>query len=280
MVRQAVLALPWALDPDQLQRWLAPLRAGTAILFLDYDGTLTPIVDRPEQAGLAESTRALLTELAARCPVTIVTGRDVSVAQGFVQLDTLGYAGSHGFDIVGPPGSGLRKEVARDYLPTLDAAEALLRRTLDGIGGALVERKRFSVSSHVRLVAPEDRPRVEAAVAGVASRFPTLRREGGKAVHELRPDLPWDKGAAVAWLVREMGRDLDAVVYIGDDLTDEDAFEFFGGAGAGTTIVVTEDDRPTSARLRLADPREVGVALGHMLAAMPAVQSRNPGAAG
>ena len=134
-------------------------------------------------------------------------------------------------------------------------------------GGALVERKRFSVSSHVRLVAPDDRPRVETAVAGVASRFPTLRREGGKAVHELRPDVSWDKGAAVAWMVREMGRDLDAVVYIGDDLTDEHAFARLDGAGG--TIVVTAEDRPTCARLRLTDPGEVEVALGRMLAAMP-----------
>jgi trehalose-phosphatase len=158
--------------------------------------------------------------------------------------------------------------VALDCLPILDEAEACLRRALDGVGGALVERKRFSVSSHVRLVAPVDRPRVEAAVADVASRFPTLRREGGKAVHELRPDRPWDKGAAVSWLVREMGRDLDAVVYIGDDLTDEDAFARLDGAG--TTIVVTAEDRPTYARLRLTDPGEVEVVLTHTLAAMPA----------
>ena len=268
MARQATLALPWALDPEQLDGWLAPVRAGSAVLFLDYDGTLTPIVDRPEQATLAESTRAILADLATRCAVTIVTGRDVAVARRFVQLDELGYAGSHGFDIIGPPGSGLRKEVALDCLPILDEAEACLRRALDGVGGALVERKRFSVSSHVRLVAPVDRPRVEAAVADVASRFPTLRREGGKAVHELRPDRPWDKGAAVSWLVREMGRDLDAVVYIGDDLTDEDAFARLDGAG--TTIVVTAEDRPTYARLRLTDPGEVEVVLTHTLAAMPA----------
>ena len=269
MACQAALELPWALDPAHLDRWLAPVRAGAAVLFLDYDGTLTPIVDRPEQATLAESTRALLADLATRCLVTIVTGRDVAVARRFVQLDTLGYAGSHGFDIVGPPGSRLRKEVARDCLPALDAAEALLRRAVDGIGGVLIERKRFTVSSHVRLVAAADRPRVEAAVAGVASRFPALRREGGKAVHELRPDRPWDKGAAVSWLVREMDRDLDAVVYIGDDLTDEDAFARL--EGAGTTIVVTAEDRPTRARLRLADPGEVEVVLGHVLAALPAL---------
>ena len=246
MARQAALDLPWALDPGQLDRWLAPVRAGSVMLFLDYDGTLTPIVERPEQARLAESTRALLADLAARCAVTIVTGRDVTVVQRFVGLDTLGYAGSHGFDIVGPSGSGLRREIARDCLPVLDRAEALLRRALEGIEGVLVERKRF----------------------GVASGFPELRRGQGKAVHELRPNLLWDKGAAVSWLVRRMGGTLDAVVYFGDDLTDEDAFARLDGAG--TAIVVTAEDRPTSARLRLNDPEEVGVALGRMLAAMPA----------
>ena len=266
--RRAALELPWALDPEQTDRWLAPARAGSVILFLDYDGTLTPIVERPEQALLAESTRAVLAALAARCAVTIVTGRDVAVARRFVQLDDLGYAGSHGLDICGPPGSGLRKEVALDCLPALGEAEALLRRALDGIGGALVERKRFSVSSHVRLVAPVDRPRVEEAVAGVAARFPMLRRERGKAVHELRPDVSWDKGAAVSWLVRKMGYGLDAAVYVGDDLTDEDAFARLDGAG--TTIVVTAEDRPTCARLRLCDPGEVEVALGRVLAALPA----------
>jgi trehalose 6-phosphate phosphatase len=65
-----------------------------------------------------------------------------------------------------------------------------------------------------------------------------------------------------------MGRDLDAVVYIGDDLTDEDAFARLDGAG--TTIVVTAEDRPTYARLRLTDPGEVEVVLTHTLAAMPA----------
>ena len=119
----------------------------------------------------------------------------------------------------------------------------------------------------MRLVAPVDRPRVEAAVAGVAARLPALQRGSGKAVHELRPDRPWDKGAAVLWMVREMGRDPDAVFYIGDDLTDEDAFTRLDGAG--TTMVVTGENRATHARLRLADPEEVEAALGHLLAAMP-----------
>ena len=104
----AAQAVPSALDPAQIPCWLAPLTRGRPGVFLDYDGTLTPIVDRPDQATLAAGTRERLARLADRCPVTIVTGRDITVMQQFVQLDQVGYAGCHGLDITGPAGSGLR----------------------------------------------------------------------------------------------------------------------------------------------------------------------------
>ena len=252
MVTRAALTLPSALAPDEMDRWLAPARAGALAVFLDYDGTLTPIVDRPDEARLAEPMRAALADLAARCPVTIVTGRDVAVVRAFVLLDALGYVGNHGLDIAGPPGSGLRRELASSFVPTLDVVEDRLRSLLRHVDGVLVERKRFSVSVHVRLVGAADVPLVEGAVAEVAAAHPTLRREAGKKVFELRPDLDWDKGAAVAWILREMGVDAAAALYIGDDLTDEHAFAAL--AGAGTTIIVADDDRPTCARLRLASP--------------------------
>ena len=96
-------ALPWALHPDVRGVWLSAVTRGAAGVFLDYDGTLTPIADRPEQATLGASTRARLGRLASRCPVTIVSGRDISVVRDFVQLDEIGYAGCHGLDIEGRP---------------------------------------------------------------------------------------------------------------------------------------------------------------------------------
>ncbi len=248
-------ALPWALHPDVRAGWLSAVTCGAAGVFLDYDGTLTPIADRPEQATLGASTRARLARLASRCPVTIVTGRDISVVRDFVRLDEIGYAGCHGLDIEGAAGSGLRYEASGTVLPALDRAEADLRHGLSRIAGALVERKRYSVSTHYRLVGPGDTPHVEAVVAAVARHYPELRRERGKKVFELRPDVAWDKGSAVAWLLAAMSLDPGAATYIGDDETDEHAFELL--AGDGVPIVVEHGDRPTSARYRVRDPREV-----------------------
>ena len=248
-------ALPWALHPDVRPEWLAAVTRGAAGVFLDYDGTLTPIADRPEQATLSASTREQLVRLAFRCPVTIVTGRDVAVVRDFVRLDEIGYAGCHGLDIEGPAGSGLRYEAAGTVLPALDGAEADLRGGLSRIAGALVERKRYSVSTHYRLVGRGDAPLVEDVVATVARRYPELRRERGKKVFELRPDVAWDKGSAVGWLLSALSLDPGAATYIGDDKTDEHAFELLDGAGV--PIVVEHGDRPTSARYRVRDPREV-----------------------
>lgn len=252
---RATHALPWALDPDVRTGWLSAVAGGATGVFLDYDGTLTPIAERPEQATLSASTRARLSRLAQSCPVTIVTGRDVAVVRGFVRLDEIGYAGCHGLDIEGADGTGLRYEAAETVLPALDGAEAELRRGLSGVAGALVERKRYSVSTHYRLVDARHAPVVEEVVAAVARSYPQLRRERGKKVFELRPNVAWDKGSAVAWLLDALSLDPGAAIYIGDDETDEHAFELFDGDGV--PIVVEQGDRPTSARYRVSDPREV-----------------------
>ena len=255
VVTQTTHALPWALDPEVRARWLEVLGRGSAGVFLDYDGTLTPIADRPEQATLSDSIRAKLSRLASCCPVTIVTGRDVAVVRGFVRLDALGYAGCHGLDIEGAAGTGLRYQAAETELPILDAAEAELRRRLSAVVGALVERKRYSVSTHYRLVDTDHAGLVEEVVSDVARRYTALRRERGKKVFELRPDVDWNKGRAVAWLIDALSLDPAAAIYIGDDETDEHAFELLGGRGV--PIVVEQEDRPTRARYRVRDPREV-----------------------
>ena len=266
VARRTTQMLPWALHPDVRTEWLAAVTRGAAGVFLDYDGTLTPIADRPEQATLSASTRARLARLASGCPVTIVTGRDVAVVRDFVRLDEIGYAGCHGLDIEGPAGSGLRYEAAGTVLPALDGAEADLRGGLSGIAGALVERKRYSVSTHYRLVGRGDAPFVEDVVATVARRYPELRRERGKKVFELRPDVAWDKGSAVAWLLSALSLDPGAAICVGDDETDEHAFELLGGAGV--SIVVEHGDRATSARYRVRDPREVTEVLDLLIEAL------------
>src|SRR5216117_2181391 len=102
-------------------------------VFLDYDGTLTPIVRHPEDAWLSESMRHVLRELAARVSIAILSGRDLDDVRRRVDLDGIVYAGSHGFDIAGP---GFRRELGTDYLADLDAAEKELYQPLDEISGA------------------------------------------------------------------------------------------------------------------------------------------------
>ena len=79
---------------------------------------------------------------------------------------------------------------------------------------------------------------------------------------ELRPDIDWDKGRAVNWLLDATTYDLSTALFIGDDLTDETVFRLL--AGRGTGIVVAETERPTDADLRLANPSEVYELLEHL----------------
>jgi trehalose-phosphatase len=225
-------------------------------LFLDYDGTLTPIVARPELAVLPEETRALLRELAQSFPVAIVSGRDLADVQKMVGLDDLVYAGSHGFDIQGPGGLRLQNEQAKSALPDLDAAESALNARIGDIDGAWVERKHFAIAVHYRQVEDKDAPRVEALVKQVQSEHPALRLKGGKKIWELQADIEWDKGRAVLWLLEHLGLDRPDIlpIYMGDDVTDEDAFRALGDRGLG--IVVGAPDE-THAHYTLRDTDEV-----------------------
>src|SRR5712691_5835914 len=207
-------------------------------VFLDYDGTLTPIVGQPEQAALADSMRQGVQALADHVPVAILSGRDLEDIRRRVNIDGIVYAGSRGFDIAGP--RGLRKEVAKELLPIVDLAENELKEKLAGISGALLERKRFSVAAHYRRANQNGAAKVKQAVDEVAARHRELRTIAGKKVYELQPDMDWNKGKALSWLLEALGLDRqDAFpLYIGDDLTDEDAFRALKQCGAG--IVVSE----------------------------------------
>src|SRR5437667_6640080 len=231
--------------------------AGRAAVFLDYDGTLTPIVSQPEEAWLSDSMRQKLRELAARAPVAILSGRDLDDVRRRMNIDAIVYAGSHGFDIAGP--HGLRRQMATEFLPALDLAEKELHAALDGISGARVERKRFSIAAHYRNVNENDVPKVEQAVGEVATRHRKLGRINGKKVYELLPDVAWDKGKAVLWLLETLGLESRSggirPIYIGDDRTDEDAFRALEQRGIG--ILVSEQSQPTAGRYSLKNPAEV-----------------------
>src|SRR5258705_2085139 len=210
-------------------------------VFLDYDGTLTPIVSHPEKALLSDSMRQALQSLVLHSPVAILSGRYLDDVRQRVNIGAIVYAGSHGFDIAGP--RGVRKEIATEFLPRLDMVEEELGKQLAEIAGARVERKRFSIAAHYRNANASEVPKVDRAVSEVGARHRELRKMDGKKGYELLPDIDWDKGKALLWLLENQGLERAKVrpIYIGDDRTDEDAFRALEKAGVG--ILVSEEPR-------------------------------------
>lgn len=250
-----IFHLPSALERlDEIRRRLA---SRNPAVFLDYDGTLTPIVDRPEDALLADETKQVIKLLACYCPVAIVSGRDLADVRQMVGIDGIFYAGSHGFDITGPGGSHRDDQHGRRFLPALDRAEESLRSSPAPIPGARVERKRFAIAVHYRAVEQDRVGPLEEVVDRVVAGEPDLKKTGGKKVFELRPNMEWDKGKALLSLMETLGLSLrDTVpIFIGDDVTDEDAFRAIYDCGIG--IVVAGDRRPTEAHYMLRDTLEV-----------------------
>ena len=194
-----------------------------------------------------------------------MSGRDLP-GSGKVGLDDLTYAGSHGFDISGPQGTEIQHEVGEDYVPILENAAQELRSRLASVRGVIVEGKVYAVAVHFRMVAPSEVSQVERAVDSMLARCPGLRKTGGKKVFELRPDIDWDKGKAVLWLLEALGLDEADIVpfYIGDDVTDRDAFRALHGKGI--SLLVSEEAQLTGADYRLSDPAEVGAFLDELSA--------------
>lgn len=251
-------ALPSALDSfDQL---IESIDGHRPVVFLDYDGVLTPIVSHPDLALMREDTRAVARRLASITQVAVISGRDTADVRSKIGLDGVWYAGSHGFDIVGPHGSASGDDMLDRfdrYIPLLiDAADEIDRRVA-GMPGVHVERKRFAVAVHFRQAADDAETAIERIVRDIAARDERLRVTTGKKIFELRPAVEWDKGKALDWLMDRLDLDLQATtpLYLGDDVTDEDAFAVLADRGLG--IVVGRDGEPTLARYALEDPGQV-----------------------
>jgi trehalose-phosphatase len=210
------------------------LESRHTILFLDYDGTLTPIVAPPEDATLPAATRALLDRL-SRAPsvtVTLISGRPVRDLRRLVGVRRAVYIGNHGLEmwrsgqhaLVPIPGAcRVALQRARRRLAALEAA----------FPGSRVEDKGLSVSLHYRLLANEGAARLRAAFARETQPFVdsgALEAVQGKKVLDLRPNVHWTKGDAALSVIRRARRGPVLAIYVGDDRTDEDAFAALSGA--------------------------------------------------
>ncbi|KAL9374783.1 hypothetical protein Peur_031662 [Populus x canadensis] len=248
------------------------------VVFLDYDGTLSPIVNDPDCAFMSDEMRAAVREVAKYFPTAIISGRSRDKVKGFVQLNNIYYAGSHGMDIMAPPrpvrssdgkyhtvsldrkGNDAVFQPAQKFLPAIQKILKELEEAIMKIPGARVENNRFCASVHFRQVREEDYGTLEEKVKSILKHYPDFRLGWGKKVMEIRPSIEWDKGNALEYLLDTLGLGncTDVLpLYIGDDKTDEDAFKVIQKRGQGCPIVVTSSPKDTKASYSLYEPSEV-----------------------
>ncbi|MCB1849329.1 MAG: trehalose-phosphatase [Gammaproteobacteria bacterium] len=226
------------------------------VLFLDYGGTLTPVLPRSEDVRIPKKTRRILRKAARLMPVTLVSGRDVEEICAQTGLHELCYAGSHGLDIRGRD-IHLELPEGDEALQDLDRAMEALTPQLGKIPGVTVGRKRFAIVVHYPQQDADSAERVATAIKQTQALLPRLKITGGKEVFELLPAIDWDKGRAMNWLLSELGLDSADVlpIYIGDDVTDEAAFLQLRDKGIG--ILVADRPQPSAASFRVNNPEEV-----------------------
>jgi trehalose 6-phosphate phosphatase len=241
------------------------LKAANHVLLLsDFDGTLTPIEDRPELAVLPQEIKRLLRKLAKnrRYTVGIISGRALADLKSKVDLEGIIYAGNHGLEIEGF-GSSFLEPIAEEMRPFFQMLNQALSATLRGIRGVFVEDKGLTVSVHYRLVDDAEEGMVKDSFRKITDPLHVtgkIRITQGKKVYEIRPPVNWDKGKAIAWFIaksREIKDGGEALpIYLGDDLTDEDGFKVIE-KNNGISIFVGENKLQSTARYFLKSPEEV-----------------------
>ncbi|OIN82531.1 trehalose-phosphatase [Mycobacterium malmoense] len=245
--------------PNALEA-LDGLVARRPAVFFDFDGTLSDIVDDPDAARPVAGAVEALQKLAEQCPVAVLSGRDLADVTQRLGLPGIWYAGSHGFELTAPDGTHHQNDAAAAAIPVLEQAAAELRDRLGSIPGILVEHKRFGVAVHYRNAARDRVGEVTAAVHEAGQRD-ELRVTTGRKVVELRPDIDWDKGKTLRWVMDHL-HDADpgplVPIYVGDDITDEDAFDAVRPDGVPILVRHNEDgDRATAALFALDSPARV-----------------------
>lgn len=230
-------------------------------LFSDVDGTLSPIVPSPEQATVPESIRRALQRLAGRLDMVVaISGRPAQEARRLVGLQELAYVGNHGLEVW--QGGRVRVEAqAAPFLPLMARVVARLGPELERLPGVRLEPKGITASIHYRQSPHSEVARAAIlAAVGRLSQARRLRVTEGRMVVNLVPALELNKGSATLALVRRHG--LRAVLYLGDDTTDVDAFaalRSLRAEGVGTLAVAVLSLESPPGLLELADYHVPGV---------------------
>ena len=217
-----------------------------AALFLDVDGTLAPIVSRPEDAQVPDETRSLLRGLAARYAlVACVSGRSSTDARRIVGVEELVYVGTHGLELA--PGAAVWREQIARFGATVDWPPEW------------IEDKALSLSLHYRQSAEPEQARLALERVAEAAEEVGLHARFGRMLLEILPPVEADKGTAVRSLLEERG--LTRALYAGDDTTDLDAFRALEGLELGICVALASSEAPAAlieaADIVLAGPDEL-----------------------
>lgn len=209
------------------------------LLFLDYDGTLTPIAETPEKAVISHETRELVRRLSEsdRCSLAIISGRALKEIKKIVGINGLIYVGNHGLEIEGPK-IKFESPVSPRFKFVLKELKNALSKNFLKINGAFVEDKGLTLSIHYRLSSKIDELALRNILYEISQPY-LVKKEialtRGKKIFEIKPPIRWDKGKACLWLLARQrfilkGKEI-IPIYIGDDVTDEDAFCALKGKG-------------------------------------------------
>lgn len=239
--------------------------------FLDFDGTLAPIVQTPDKAVLPPGTKKVLKQLADTplCKIAIISGRSVRDVKARVGLRKALYVGNHGFEIRGPK-INFSSPVSMQYRKTLEGIKDRLDKGLKSFKGVIIEDKGFSLSVHYRLSSKKDIPKIKTDFYSAVF-LPKLKDEieikPGKMVLEIRPPVLWNKGMVVLWLLARRiflanSKEKILPIYIGDDKTDEDAFGSLRNRGITVFVGKPHD---TKAKFYLRNTKEVARLLNIIL---------------
>jgi trehalose-phosphatase len=226
-------------------------------LFLDFDGTLVPIVQHPDHASLDHSVRRLLRFLSRHIPVVIVSGRALGDLKSRVALPGLICVGNHGLEMSGRA-LKYRMKNAIPWRRFINKLGRELKEELGEIPGVLIENKGYTLSVHYRKARKAGRrrsTRLFMARLGPLVQKGEIRISHGKAVWEVRPPIDWHKGRAVRWILKQSGFKGRWPLYIGDDKTDQDAFRAIQNTGLG--MMVGSPKKRGAAHYTIENPRKV-----------------------
>jgi len=252
---------PIYLFSDRYNSWKTVARklksASGIAVFLDYDGTLTPIKRTPSAAILAPELENILNQLVqlSGVQVAIVTGRSMEDIRRLVRVENIRFAANHGFNIYYNGTEWIHPQ-ALSLIKVLSRLHLILRNTLIGFPKAYIENKQFTLSIHYRNVTQKNIGSLKSLVTKTVRFFdPTLRITRGKKVLEVRPQISWGKGKAVLKMLHsDKTRRQRIPLFIGDDTTDEDVFRAL--QSKGITIRVGKSTS-TRARYFIKDIEEV-----------------------